>query len=237
MLAKVFAVTVGLSILLAAGWAWAIVIDGANDFPPSALIDPDGGDTQFAPIDIGDVYVATDATGIYIGYQHDQDGWGSVQIGMAFVTDHSGGSTDPWGHQIAFGGLCLPRYVAYMNLDSNWSEWCVWNDGTATWDRTPNIINWVVTTPFDELYIPYAMLGIDCSQLSSIGFEMWVTQDSPTKGPLDLSYNDALQLSTPDNTIWDIDTPVVISCYHCIVINAPSAVENVTWGKTKALFR
>ncbi|HVP56698.1 MAG TPA: hypothetical protein VMU02_01265, partial [bacterium] len=123
----------GVMVLIMAGWAWAIVVDGVNDFPPYTLIDQDGGDTQFSPIDIGDVYVYPASDGLYIGYGHDQDGWTGVQIGMAFVTTHLGGSADPWGHQIAFGGLCLPEYVAYVNLDSNWNEWCAWNTGTNAW--------------------------------------------------------------------------------------------------------
>ncbi|MFH1220965.1 MAG: hypothetical protein V1694_11000 [Candidatus Eisenbacteria bacterium] len=237
MFAKVSAVSVGLLVLLMATWAWAIVIDGVNDFPPSSLIDPDGGDTEFAPIDLGNVYVTYDATALYIGYQHDHDGWGGIQIGIAIVVDHDGGSPDPWGHQIVFAGTCKPHYVAYVNLDSNWNEWCVWNHTTSTWDRTGNGLNWVVTTPFDEIMIPFSMIGIDCREYNSLGVELWVTQDSPTKGPLDLSLNDNLQLSTPGGTIWDIQTPVIIACYHCIVIGAPSGTESTTWGNIKALYQ
>jgi hypothetical protein len=224
-------------LLLMAGLASAVVVDGINDFQPFEKIDSDGGDTEFAPLDLGDIYVSYDAQGLYVGYQHDQDGWGGVQIGMAFVTDHSGGSPDPWGRQIAFAGVCLPRYVAYVNIDSNWNEWCEWNDGTMAWDRTPGILNWVVNTPFDEIFIPWAMLQIDCTILTSMGLEIWVTQDSPTKGPLDLGLNDALQLSKPGGTTWDITTPVVIPCYYSIVLNAPSGVEPTTWGNIKALYR
>lgn len=237
MFAKVSAIFAGLMVLLMASWAWAIVIDGVNDFPPSSLIDPDGGDAQFGPIDMGDVYVTYGPTGLYIGYQHDHDGWTGVQIGIAFVTDHSGGGTDPWGHQIAFGGLCLPHYIAYVNLDNGWNEWCEWNHGTSVWDRTPNVLNWVTGTPFDEIFIPWGWLGIDCTKFNNMGLELWVTQDGPTKGPLDLSINDNLQLSTPGGTTWDITTPVLIACYHCIVLNAPSATDNATWGNIKALYR
>jgi len=235
--AKGSALLAGLVVLLMAGSAWAVVVDGVNDFPPFALIDNDGGDTEFAPLDIGQVYVSVESNGLYIGYGHDQDGWGGVQIGIAFVTDHSGGTPDPWGHQIVFGGICLPHYVAYINLDSGWNEWCAWNHGTATWDRTPNILNWVTNTPFDEIFIPWSMLEIDCRTVTSMGMEMWITQDSPTKGPLDLSFNDALQLSTPTGTTWDITTPVLIACYHCILLNAPSDVNESTWGNIKALYR
>jgi len=226
----------GLIVLAMATWASAIVVDGVNDFPPAALIDADGGDTEFAPLDIGEVYVVAASEGLYIGYGHDQDGWGSVQIGMAFVTDHSGGSVDPWGRQIVFGGVCLPHYIAYINLDSGWNEWCGWND-SGYWDRGANILQWVTNTPFDEIFVPWEMLGITCDIVSSMGFEMWVTQDSPTKGPLDLSYNDGLQLSKPSGTTWDITSPVLIACYHCIVLNAPSGVLESTWGDIKALYR
>jgi hypothetical protein len=225
-----------LMMVMGIGVASAIVVDGVNDFAPADLVDADGGDTQFAPIDMLDVYITYDGNGIYIGYGHDQDGWGGVQIGIAFVTTAtSGGTFDPWGHQIGFHGTCLPDYIAYVNLDSGWNEWCEWNG--SDWDRTPNILNWVTNTPFDELEVTYDMLGVDCAEFSQVFIELWVTQEGGTKGPLDLSYNDGLQLSTPDGTTWDIDTPVLISCYHCIELYGPSAASATSWGGIKRLYR
>jgi hypothetical protein len=235
MFAKVSTLILALT-LVCVGWAYAIVVDGVNDFPPEALIDPDGGDTEHAPIDIGDVYVTYDGDAIYLGYGHDHDGWTGVQIGIAVMFPAiPGGTTDPWGHQIGFQGACLPKFIAYKNIDSDWDEWCVWN-GTD-WDRTPNILNWVVGTPFDEIALPYDLLGIDCAVFSQVFVEIWITQDGGTKGPLDLSYNDDLQLSTPGGTIWDIETPVLISCYHCIELYEPSANEPTSWGGIKRLYR
>jgi hypothetical protein len=235
MFAKAFGLTAAL-ILVCAGLAGAITIDGVNDFPPEALIDEDGGDTEFAPLDIGDVYVDYDADAIYIGYGHDPGDWTGVQIGIALVTDATGGgTTDPWAHQIEFTGMCLPDYIAYVDLDSEWNEWCVWN-GTD-WDRTANILTWVTGTPFDEFMITYDELGIDCTLFTQVFMEIWVTQAGDTKGPLDLSYNDDLQLSTPTGTTWDTDTPVVISCYHCIELWGPSATEGTSWGSIKGLYR
>jgi hypothetical protein len=231
------ALAIGIAVLFTASWAGAVVVDGVNDFPAYALIDADGGDTEFAPLDLGDIYVTYDSYGLYVGYAHDQDGWTGVQIGMAFVTSHSGGSTDPWSHQIAFAGVCLPEYVAYVNIDSNWNEWCVWDSGTSSWVRTANVLNWVVSTGFDEFFIPWSELGIDCRILTSMGLEIWVTQDGSTKGPLDLGFNDAQQLSKPSGTTWDITSPVVISCYYCIVLDAPSGTEPTTWGNIKALYK
>lgn len=235
MTARVLTLVVVLAFL-GIGVASAITIDGVNDFPPASLIDPDGGDTEFVPIDFGDIYIYYDVTGIYVGYYHDQDGWTGVQIGIAFVTDATGGgTTDPWGHQIGFTGLCLPDYIAYINIDSEWDEWCVWNG--SDWDRTAGLLDWSVATEFDEVAVPYTMLGVDCTEFSQVFIELWVTQEGGTKGPLDLSYNDDLQLSTPGGTTWDIDTPVVISCYHCIELYGPSATETSTWGNIKALYR
>jgi hypothetical protein len=236
MFVRVMVLVVALTVLIGIGVASAIVVDGVNDFSPADLVDADGGDTEFAPIDMLDVYITYDENGIYIGYGHDQDGWTGVQIGIAFVTTATGGGTfDPWGHQIGFQGLCLPDYIAYVNIDSNWNEWCVWNG--SDWDRTANIINWVVNTPFDELEITYDMLGVDCAEFSQVFIELWVTQEGGTKGPLDLSYGDALQLSTPGGTTWDIDTPVLISCYHCLDLYGPSATAPTTWGGIKRLYR
>jgi hypothetical protein len=236
MFAKVSALITAAVILLGVSWAYAIVVDGVNDFPPAALIDADGGDTEYAEIDIGDVYVAYDSDALYIGYEHDHSAWGGVQIGIAIMFPTvPGGATDPWGRQIAFIGACLPHYIAYKNIDSDWDEWHEW-DGLA-WATQANILNWVVGTPFDEIELPYDLLGIDCTIFSQVFIEIWITQDSPTKGPLDLSYNDDLQLSTPGGTIWDIEVPVEISCYHCIELFGPSATENMAWGGIKRLYR
>ncbi len=237
MFGKVTALVMVLTVMFGVGAAFAIVVDGVNDFAPGDLVDADGGDTEYAPIDLLDVYITYDQNGIYIGYGHDQDGWGGVQIGIAFATGTlaGGGTFDPWGHQIGFQGLCLPDFIAYMNLDSEWNEWCVWNG--ADWDRTAGIINWVVNTPFDEIEVTYDMLGVDCAEFSQVFIELWVTQDGATKGPLDLSYNDPLQLSTPDGTTWDTDTPVLISCYHCVELYGPSATNATTWSGIKRLYR
>jgi hypothetical protein len=236
MFAKASMLILAITVLCV-GWAGAVVIDGVNDFLPGDLVDPDGGDTEHAPLDIGNVYAAHDAFGIYLGYEHDPDVWTGVQVGIAVMLPGTiGGTTDPWGHAICFQGACFPRYIAYMNLDSEWDEWCVW-DG-IDWVRTPDLLEWVVNTPFDEIAIPYELIGVDCTApFTQVFFEIWVTQDGGTKGPLDLSYNDDLQLSTPEGTIWDIETPVCISCYHCIELYGPSANEGTTWGGIKNLYK
>ena len=235
MTAKAFTLVVAF-VFAGVGLASAITIDGVNDFPPASLIDTDGGDTEFTPIDFGDIYIHYDAAGMYVGYYHDEDGWTGVQVGIAFVTTSTGGgTTDPWAHQIGFQGMCLPDYIAYLNIDSDWNEWCVWNG--SDWDRTAGLLAWCDSTEFDEVAIPYTMMGVDCAEYSQIFIELWITQDGTTKGPLDLSYNDDLQLSTPGGTTWDTDTPVMISCYHCIDLYGPSASEATTWGNIKALYR
>ena len=235
MVAKVLGLA-SLITVLCIGWAYAIVVDGVNDFAPADLIDPDGADTEHAALDIGDVYATWDDTAIYLGYGHDPDGWTGVQVGIAIMFPlTTGGTTDPWGHAIGFTGACYPMFIAYVNLDSEWNEWCEWNG--VGWDQTPNILNWVVNTPFDEIELPYDLLGIDCGLFSQVFVEIWVTQDGGTKGPFDLSYNDDLQLSTVGGTTWDITEPVLISCYHCLELYEPSATDASTWGGIKRLYR
>jgi hypothetical protein len=229
------ALVLSVAMLFTASLASAVVIDGVNDFPPGSLIDADGGDTEFAPLDIGNVYVTYDATNLYIGYDYDQDGWTGCQVGIAVAVGTAGGTTDPWCHQIAFLGLCKPAYVAYIDVDSNWNEWRVW-DG-ANWVQNPNVLSWSDDTAFDEVAIPYSLMGIDCTVFSQVFFEIWVTQNGCSKGPLDLSYGDPLQLSTPSGTVWDIETPVNITCYWCLDLFSPSGTEETTWGNIKALYK
>ena len=216
---------VPVAVLCLCGWAWA------------GLIDADGGDTEYAELDLLDIYVDYNAAGLTITYGHDPGGWTGVQVGVALVTTSTGGgTTDPWAHQIGFTGMCLPDFIAYIDLDSQWNEWCVWN-GTD-WDRIENILGWTIDGAEDVLVLPWDLLGIDCAEaFAQIFMEMWITQNGSTKGPLDLSYNDDLQLSTTTGTTWDITTPVVISCYHCIDLYAPSGTEASSWGGVKNLWR
>jgi hypothetical protein len=45
-----------------------------------------------------------------------------------------------------------------------------------------------------------------------------VTQDGNTKGPLDAAANDAVQLSTPDGTVFDVDDPVPMTLFHSFTV-------------------
>jgi hypothetical protein len=230
-----------LLILVFAGWAPAVVVDGVNDFPPEALIDADGGDTEQAPIDIGDIYVTNDATNLYIGYGHDHDGWGGVQVGIALGTiDGQGGDNDPWDRRIDFIGQCLPDFVAYKNMDSDYDDLVTWVPGTG-WTYGIYDINWVVGDPFDELEIPLSMIAAACPDFHQVFIEIWVTQDNCNKGPLDLGYDDPLQLSTTGGTTWELpcdgSLDVDLSCYFCYTVDCATAVDETTWGNVKTLWR
>ncbi len=233
------------AIVLVLGFAtygFAVVVDGVNDFPPASRIDIDGGDTEFTPIDFGDIYVTNDANNLYIGYEHDHDGWGQVQVGIALGTiDGQGGSWDPWDRRIDFAGQCLPDFIAYKNIDSDYSDLVTWDPMAMGWIYGMNPINWVIGTGFDELEIPLAQIAAACPGFHQVFIELWITQDNCSKGPLDLSFNDALQLSTPGGTIWELpcdgSQDVVISCYHCYVVQCETGTEESTWSSVKALFR
>ncbi|MDI6807575.1 MAG: hypothetical protein QME66_01150 [Candidatus Eisenbacteria bacterium] len=221
-----------------------VTVDGNNDFPPAALVDPDGGDTEFGPIDLGDIFIANDGTNLYIGYGHDHDGWGGVQVGIAIDCKPGGGNDDPWGRRIDFVGGFGPDFVAYTNIDSDWEDLVEWNNPNFGWNYNGglNSLGWVQNTPFDEVAIPFSKInpGLECGQ--HILIEMWITQDNCNKGPLDLMFNDPLQLSTPGGTIWELPCDgsqdvqlgqaflYTIACW-------PTASEASSWGTIKALFK
>ena len=206
--------------------AQTITLDGVNDFDAANLLDADGGDTEFTPIDLGDCYVTNDANMLYIGLAQDQDGWSSVQLGIAIDvgTPAVGGSTDPWGRQIDWSlSGHLPDYIMYVNLDNDWEDLRVWNDGTSSWDSSvagTGALGWQIGTGFKELGVLLSSLGLTAGD--DINIEFWVTQDGGTKGPLDAAANDGSQLSTPSGTIWETTTAIPMLSFLSYTILAAS---------------
>ncbi len=212
-----------------------IAIDGVNDFDAANLVDADGGDTEFATIDLGDVYLTNDASNLYLGYAHDQGGWGTVQLGVAIdVNTPAGGTDDPWSRQLEWSGAATrPDFMFYINLDSDWQASYQWNPGPGSWDPIaagPGALGVPTGTGFREYAILLSTLGVAPGDVVNV--EVWVTQDGNTRGPLDAAANDAVQLSTPDGTTFDVDTPVPMTAYHAHTIldatdTEPPAVQLV----------
>jgi hypothetical protein len=211
-----------------------IAIDGANDFLPANLIDQDGGDTEYAEVDLGDIYLTNDANNLYLGYAQDQGGWGTVQLGVAIdVGTVTGGTSDPWSRQLEWSGAAnRPDFMFYINLDSNWQASYQWNPGPGTWTSLvagAGALGVPTTTDFREYAISLATLGVATGD--PINVEVWVTQDGGTKGPLDAGANDAVQLSTPDGTTFDVDDPVPMTAMFPFTIldatdeTPPSVIE------------
>ncbi len=200
-----------------------ITLDGVNDFDAANLLDADGGDTEHAPLDIGDVYVTNDAGNLYVGFDHDRGGWGSIQLGIAIdVNTADGGTADPWGRAIEWSlAANKPDFMFYVNLDNNWQAGYSWNTGTGTWDDIgsgPGALSWQAGTTFKELGLLLGTLGLSASDVMNI--EIWTTQDGATKGPLDAAANDASQLSVPGLTIWDTPSPIPMFDYLGYIVQA-----------------
>ncbi|MEZ4386882.1 MAG: choice-of-anchor X domain-containing protein [Candidatus Krumholzibacteriia bacterium] len=198
-----------------------ITIDGINDFDPGNLVDADGGDTEFAEIDLGNIYLTNDANNLYLGYDHSQGGWGTVQLGVAIdVNTTFGGTTDPWSRKLEWSGAATkPDFIYYINLDSNWQASYRWNPGPGTWTGVvagPGALGVPTATAFREYAFSLASLGVEAGDLVHV--EVWVTQDGSTKGPLDAAANDAVQLSTPDGTTYDVTVPVPMTVFHSFTI-------------------
>jgi hypothetical protein len=227
-----------LVLVLVAGAALAqtpqtIVIDGVNDFLSVNQADLDTADVQFDGIDIKALYLTNDAVNLYAGIETGASLFGSCQIGIAIdVGTPDGGSTDPWGRAIEWTlAANKPDYMFYVNLDNNWQASYEWNG--AEWVGLvagPGALGMATGTEFKEISIMLGMLGV--SPGTPLNFESWLTQDSPTKGPLDCFANDGLQLSTPEFTLWDTASPIPLTDYLSYTVQAaadpdPPVVLNV----------
>lgn len=211
--------------LLAAGASAQVVqsitIDGINDFDLANLVEADGGDTEHAELDIGNVYLTNDANNLYLGYDHDEGSWGQIQLGVAIdVGTAIGGISDPWARKLEWSQAALkPDFYFYINVDNGWQEGFRWNPGPGAWDRFAQgvgSLGVIMDTGFREYAIPLTTLGVESGD--AIHVEVWVTQDGGTKGPLDAAANDAVQLSTPDGTTFDVSMPVPMTEYLAYTI-------------------
>ncbi|MBK7702321.1 MAG: Ig-like domain-containing protein [bacterium] len=219
-------IALALPAALAAQVPQTIAVDGVNDFNPANLLDADGGDTQFSQVDIGDFYVTNDAVKLYVGFEHENGNFGSVQLGIAIdVGTAAGGTSDPWGRQLEWSlAANKPDFMFYVNLDNNWQGGLYWN-GTAWANLSApgtGALGWIAGNGFAEIGVLLASLGV--APGANINVEAWVTQDSPTKGPLDAAANDASQLSTPGSTTWD--TPIDIPMFDYLAFTVMNAADN-----------
>jgi len=198
-----------------------IVVDGANDFLPANLVNADGGDTQFSQIDLGDIYITNDANKLYVGFAYNKGAWSTNQLGIMLATQGpSGGTTDAWGHAIAWTAAPRkPDYQAYCNMDNSWQELRHW-DG-ASWALIysgVNSLGWKNNTGFEEVGFNLTDLGLAGGD--TVYIELVSTQNGGTKGPLDCMVNDGKQLSHPSGTTWDVYTPVQLDSMMMYVVVA-----------------
>ncbi len=235
IIAAAILVAGGAISLLISGVPQTITVDGSNDFLAANIVDIDGGDTEHAPLDIDTVYVTNDANKLYIGFYYNKDGWTTNQLGiMIAVADPSGGTTDAWGHAIAWNTAPeKPDFQAWCNMDNSWQELRKWNSGTTSWDfmiSGTNSLGWINNTGFEELALGFSDLGI--SMGDTIYIEWISTQNGGTKGPLDAVVNDGDQLSRPSGTTWDVGTPVELDSMYMYIVQTtgdtdPPVVVNV----------
>jgi len=226
-------------LLVTAGPAQAftpqtIVLDGVNDFDPSNLLEDDGIDTQAFctpsanPMDVGKVYVTNDANFLYIGIEFARTCFCDMNLGVAIdVNTPAGGTSDAFGRAIAWNNVVnKPDFYLYdvTPTDCNSFNYEIlykWNTGTVAWDNVSTQVNpgWGTGSnglgiadglTFKEIKLPLSVLGIASG--ATIHLEVWATQEGATKGPLDAMCSDAVQLSTPSSTTFDVVTPVEMTC-------------------------
>ncbi|UCF06167.1 MAG: carboxypeptidase regulatory-like domain-containing protein [bacterium] len=211
----------GVLSLLVGGVPQTIVVDGTNDFLPVNLVDEDVSDTEHSQIDIGSVYITHDDERLYIGFEYDKGGWNGNQLGiMIAVGNTSGGTTDAWGHAVAWNTAPTKiDYQAWCNMDNTWQELRKWNGETSSWDAIydgEQSLGWANNTGFEEIGIGLDTLGVSIGD--TVYIEIVSTQEGGSKGPLDCMVNDGDQLSRPSGTTWDVGEPVELDSMFAYVL-------------------
>lgn len=220
-----------------------IVVDGTNDFDPSNLVEDDTGDTEIkdwctgdggafeGPMDLGQVFVTNDVSFLYVGYFYDKDCFNSPQVNLGMAIDVNGafgGTTDPFGRKIGWTNVAQkPDLVVYDVLDafnfealyqwqgSSWSN--IGSTINPTYGGGSNGLGIVENTGFVEFRLPLTVLGSPAAG-TPIRLEWWMTQDGPTKGPLDAIFSDAVQMSRATSTTFDTTDVVEMLGYKTYTI-------------------
>ncbi len=233
-----------LVLVLAASPAGAFVsqtitVDGTNDFNAGNLLDADGSDTEYVPLDLGDIYITNDTNYLYFGFDYDAQTWCDLNLGIAIdVNTVAGGTSDAFGRAIAWNTVPkAPDFYLYDVVPTScnaynyevlyqWSgsAWTVVTDGSNGLGIADGL--------FTEGRIALSTLGVAAGD--TLNIELWVTQEGTTKGPLDASCSDAVQLSTPGGTTFDVGAPVEMSCMHQYVVLAGADATPPTADLAKA---
>ena len=217
-----------------------IVIDGVNDFNAANLIDADSGDTQFTSLDMNNIHLTNDNNFLYFGYNYNRNGWCDINLGLAIdVNTTAGGTTDPFSRKIGWTNIAKrPDFVVYDVVPTQCSSFNFeviysWNGSSWVQGTNGSDALGIFDGLFTEGKISLATLGVSAGD--TIHVEFWVTQEGTTKGPLDASCSDAVQLSTPSSTTFDTATVIQMTCMHTYVIQSVSDTTPPTVVSSKAV--
>ena len=246
------------AVAIVATTAHAITFTGnESDFPPSALVQDDGIDTETFcgnPLDIGKVYVANDATTLYIGFGYAHSCFCDMNIGIAFNVRPGGTTVDPFCRAVDWTAAAdAPDYCIYdvvptgcntYNYEAFYAE-----NGAGGWTTVldgSNGLNILDTDGgnFVELALPLSSLGLT-GCVGTVGLELWTTQEQGNcaqKAGFDFVANDGEGRSTPGGTCWD--TVAFGGCaavsmptqYLNYTVQCPVPTATSTWSNVKALY-
>ena len=238
---------------LMVGSANAITFTGSEtDFPPTALLQDDGIDTESfcsgLPLDIGKVYVANDATTLYIGFQYARACFCEMNLGVAFNVRPGGTTVDPFCRAVDWSlASDAPDYYLYDVIPTGCNtynyEVLYGANGSNGWNTILDGSNGlgIVDTDggnFVEMAIPLSSLGMTgCN--GTVGLELWTMQEGCSKPAFDMVANDNEQRSTPSGTCFDIGpcNPSQPTQYLNYTLSCPVPTVQATWSNLKALYR
>jgi FlgD Ig-like domain len=116
-------------------------------------IDPPQGN---APMDLGDLYVCNDDTYWYFLFTVNADigasNWGKYVLFIDTTDDLNGGTTDPWGRNIAVSDPHKAEYTVRSWVDGGGaytaakSQFWAWSQGTTSWTQDGALDEAALTT-------------------------------------------------------------------------------------------
>ncbi len=171
-----------------------IAVDGVIDAAYGAPLasDPLGDAVNGVNLDLGELYVAEDATNFYFAFTINANigggnNWGKYAIYVDTTNNGSGGATDAWGRNVVVNDPHKPEFGMYSWVDcGTYNSSCTqfWQWGGSSWSQN-GAIDEAARLIGSTSVLEWRMAKTKLGSPSQMWIEVWSTGGTTTDNPQD----------------------------------------------------